>query len=489
LEIASRSIRTTQKTGSSAVVLYYHPADREHVLPHAAGLEQRLADLEAQIDRLNLTLLRWRETEDHREPAEQRLAQLTDRCADILKQWTATSERHAQAVGELETRLNGWNDIENRLQRDATSRFQGLERTIEREWASVRLLHEEPVRRLREQAESLTEICVNTAGSAQTGIERAEARLAALETDLHRRIDNLSRDVKAVLAELRHQGGSALRGSATSWSLDEVARLHHELRAGSVVDGNGPAAVEPRVLEASTTSSPPAAAPPLLDAIGGTPVAAPIDASAVAHESEAVEPEPTDRPTRKWYAAVAVLALAVSVAGGFAWSFYRRAELAAERAFEAQRRAEQIAAAANNRAEAARQDAAAQITRARDTASKAQVTSDVLAASDLVRFNLIGRDPAARTLAQLLWSRSRGLVFSASRVPLPPEGEVYQVWLLTAADPISVGTVVPDASGRATLATDTPPDAPRPIVGVLVTLEPTPGRPAPSGPTVLARAQ
>jgi hypothetical protein len=40
-----------------------------------------------------------------------------------------------------------------------------------------------------------------------------------------------------------------------------------------------------------------------------------------------------------------------------------------------------------------------------------------------------------------------------------------------------------------TLAKDNPPDAPRPIVGVRVTLEPAPGRPAPSGPTVLARAQ
>ena len=57
--------------------------------------------------------------------------------------------------------LTGWNDIESRLERDASWRFQGLERTIGREWASLRLLHEEPARQLREQAESLTEICVN----------------------------------------------------------------------------------------------------------------------------------------------------------------------------------------------------------------------------------------------------------------------------------------------------------------------------------------
>jgi hypothetical protein len=462
---------------------------RELVLSQSAGLEQRLADLEAQIDRLNVTLLRWRETEDQREPVEHQLAQLTDQCSGILKQWTATSERHAQAVGELETRLTGWNDIETRLQRDATWRFQGLERAIEREWASIRLLHEEPARQLREHAESLTEICVNTAGSAQTGIERAEARLAMLENDLHRRIDTLSRELHAVLAELRQQGGPALRRPATSWELDEVTRLHDELRAGATVDEQRPGVVERRVIEGSTANVAPAAAPPLLESTGETPVATPTERPVFAGTSDMDDRAPGDRSVWKWFAAVAVLALAMSIVAGFAWSFYRRALLAAERASEAQQHAQRIASAADERIEAVRQDAAAQITRAHDAASKAQVTSDVLAASDLVRFNLVGPDTAGRILAQLLWSRSRGMVFSASRMPPPPQGATYQIWLLTGAGPISVGTIVPDASGRVTLATDTPPDAPRPIVGVRVTLEPAPGRPAPSGPIVLARAQ
>ena len=108
------------------------------MLPQTAGLEQRLIDLEAQISRLTVTLLRSRETDEDREPIERRLAELTDQCTGILKQCTATSERYAQAVGELETRLTGWNDIESRLERDASWRFQGLERTISREWASMR---------------------------------------------------------------------------------------------------------------------------------------------------------------------------------------------------------------------------------------------------------------------------------------------------------------------------------------------------------------
>jgi hypothetical protein len=458
------------------------------VLPQTAGLEQRLIDLEAQISRLTVTLLRSRETEEDREPIERRLAELTDQCTGILKQCSATSERYAQAVGELETRLTGWNDIESRLQRDATWRFQGLERTIGREWASLRLLHEEPARQLREQAESLTEICVNTAGSAQTGIERAEARLATLEHDLHRKIDHLSRDLHAVLAELRQQGVPAVRTPATAWPLDEVTRLHHELREGAAADRSGPDVLDGRLVASPSSRTLPPPAPLFQGSSSETSGGMASESPDLARD-DIGEVAASERFGWKWYAAAAALAvvlIAVAVAG---WTSYRRATLAVERASEAQQQAERNAIAANERSEAARQDAAAQVTRARDAAAKAQLTSDVLAASDLVRFNMVGSDPSVRTLAQLLWSRSRGMVFSASRMPQPPQGSAYQIWLLTAAAPISLGTVVPDASGRVTLATDSPPDVPRPVVGVRVTLEPASGVQAPSGPTVLARAQ
>lgn len=457
------------------------------MLPQTAGLEQRLIELEAQISRLTVTLLHTREAGD-REPIEQRLAELTDQCTGILKQCAATSERYAQAVGELETRLTGWNEIEGRLQRDAASRFQRLEGTIGREWASLRHLHEEPARQLREQAESLTEICVNTAGSAQTGIERAEARLATLEHDLHRKIDHLSRDLHAVLTELRQHGVPAVRTPAAAWPLDEVTRLHHELREGGAADKSNPDVLEGRLVERRASRSVPPAAPPLPESSREMFVATASESPDLAGDNSG-EPATTDRFGWKWYAAAAALAVAMIVVAGTGWSFYRRATVAVERAADAQQRAEQTAIAANERSEAATRDAAAQVTRARESASKAQVTGDVLAASDLVRFNLVGSDPAARTLAQLLWSRSRGMVFSASRLPPPPQGSIYQIWLLTAAAPISVGTVAPDASGRVTLATDSPPEAPRPIVGVRVTLEPAAGVASPSGPTVLARAQ
>ncbi len=461
----------------------YDAATGEQMYSQVPGFEQRLADLEAQIDRLSVTLHHWRDTQEHLQPMEHRLSHLTEQCAQILERWSATGERHAHVVGELEAQLSGWNDVETRLTRDASSRFQALERAIEHEWAALRRLHEEPARQLRAQAESLTEICVATAGSAQTGLERAEARLGALESDLHRRMAELSRDVLSAVAELRHKSEvSTLRGAATPWPLDEVARLHNELREntnprpGGIVDqpdGSASLALRPQVTFG-------AAADTRADSIGSQPEQA-SEAAATGFSARRID--------LRWTAVVAVLALGLVAAAVFAFSFYRQVGVVAARATDAQQQAARTAAAANQQIEAAQATAARQIEQARNAALKAQTTSDVLAAPDLVRYNLVGGDAATRFSAQLLWSRSRGVVFSASRLPALPSGTIYQIWLVSSGAPVSAGTFEPDSSGRVTITTDTPPNAPRPLTGVVVTLEPAPGRPAPSGQVVLSRVQ
>ena len=456
------------------------------MVPHAGSLELRLADLEAHLDRLTSTL-RQPERNGEPHPVEQHLADLARQCSDIVKEWGATSERHALAVRELESKLSSWNDVAAGLQRDATGRFQDLERLIQHEWASLRRLHEEPVRQLRDQAETLTEICVSTAGSTQTGIERAEARLSLLEKDLHRRMDDLSRDVHAVLNELRQQNGAPVRSPASSWALEEVTRLHHEIRDSSGAGLN-------RVPDESIPDTPPKvlalrAMPGPTQAAGDTRRGKPIEPADTPAVQLEAEPESSERSERKRVAAIAAFALIIAIGGGLSLLFYNRARLAAEQATAARQRAEVIGDAANDRIEAARRDAAAQIEIARGVASRAQVTGDVLAAPDLIRFNLIGAEGTARASAQLLFSRTRGMVFSGSRLSPPGPGHVYQVWLLTGADPVSAGTIAPDESGRVTLATDRPPDVPRPILGVRVTLEPAPGRQTPSEQTVLSRAQ
>lgn len=118
---------------------------------------------------------------------------------------------------------------------------------------------------------------------------------------------------------------------------------------------------------------------------------------------------------------------------------------------------------------------------ARRSALESQRTFLVLAAPDLARIDLAGQPAAPQASARAFWSRSRGLVFTASNLPAPPPGRAYQLWVLTAQPaPISAGMLKLDASGRATEMIDTPQDLPRPIA-MAVTLEPEAGVPSPTG--------
>jgi anti-sigma-K factor RskA len=111
---------------------------------------------------------------------------------------------------------------------------------------------------------------------------------------------------------------------------------------------------------------------------------------------------------------------------------------------------------------------------------QAQATTGVLAAPDLARIDLQGQTVAPNARARALWSRSRGLVFTAANLPPAPAGKTYQVWVVTAQAPVSAGLLAPDPTGGDTEYYMTPPDIAPPIA-VAVTLEPAGGVPAPTG--------
>ena len=70
-------------------------------------------------------------------------------------------------------------------------------------------------------------------------------------------------------------------------------------------------------------------------------------------------------------------------------------------------------------------------------------------APDTARVDLAGQPAAPSASARAFWSRSRGLVFTASNLPALPEGRVYQLWVLTGQPaPISAGLLTPDRDGR-----------------------------------------
>jgi anti-sigma-K factor RskA len=166
-----------------------------------------------------------------------------------------------------------------------------------------------------------------------------------------------------------------------------------------------------------------------------------------------------------WLAAAASVALAIGL-GAYAAQLRGRVSTLETRLRETTLRAE-----ASER----------QTADARRTAFEAQSSVAVLAAPDLARIDLAGQPAAPSAAARAFWSRSRGLVFTASNLPPPPPGRTYQLWVLTAQPaPISAGVMKPDANGRITAMFDTPPDIPTPVA-MAVTLEPEGGVPAPTG--------
>jgi anti-sigma-K factor RskA len=177
---------------------------------------------------------------------------------------------------------------------------------------------------------------------------------------------------------------------------------------------------------------------------------------------------PSRRPASSlapWLAAAASIAIAVALAA------YAAALRARVGEFERELRQATLRADSSER----------QIADLRRALAEGASQMAVLAAPDLQRTDLAGQPPAPQSSGRAFWSRSRGLVFTASNLPAPPAGRTYQLWVLTRQPaPISAGLFKPDSGGRVTARFDTPLDLPQPI-GMAVTIEPEGGVSAPTG--------
>jgi anti-sigma-K factor RskA len=167
-----------------------------------------------------------------------------------------------------------------------------------------------------------------------------------------------------------------------------------------------------------------------------------------------------------WFAAAASLVLTVAL-GGYALALRGRIGGLETRLRDALARAE-----ASDR----------QLADVRRVAADAESRVAVLAAPDLSRIDLAGQPAAPQASGRGYWSRSRGLVFTATTLPALPAGRTYQLWVLPAqGPPISNRWLFrPDAAGRAAAVFDTPVDLPRPTA-LAVSIEPDGGVPAPTG--------
>jgi anti-sigma-K factor RskA len=264
-------------------------------------------------------------------------------------------------------------------------------------------------------------------------------------------LTELSRGLQALLADLRLTAGTQSPQSA-SWPLERVVNLHDELRRTGA--GNGDRV---RLLEAAREEVP-------------------------AREVEARKPRPGWVPIAGAAGAIVALVLIVFVVR---W-IENRLNDASARVAAAEQQVLTTTQMANREVTAARQDADRQIAEARQLAQRAETVGVILTAPDLIRFNLTSSETNGSS-AQLLWSRTRGLVLSGSRLPAAPPESTYQLWLVTNTQSVGAGLFVPDEAGRATLVVDAPPRVPGPVVGAAVTIEPSGGRSTPTGRTLLAR--
>lgn len=414
-------------------------------------LEQRLSNLQTQVERL------WRKAEANVPPIEQRLAAMADQYAEYLKRWAATVERHTQAVAQLESYASEWKDASSRVRVEATERLQDLEATIEREWEDLKRMQEEPIRELREQAESLQQASLAMANASLSGVERAEARFATFENDVHLRLAELTRELQTALAEmkLRLDRPPAGRDPSAPWSLDDVTRLHGQLRDGARTTEDFPHTID-------------------------HPSITPMRKLSAGSEPDGIKPALESLPS-KWVAAVMALTIAVVAAVIFGWRLQSQVKEATERVRISDLKADAAMNDAARQTENAQQ-AARQLAEMREMTLRAQRMSEVAAAPDLIRFNLSGVEGAS---GQGLFSRSRGLVINGWRLPPPQANSTYQAWLVTRAAPVKAGTLTTQADGSATLVQQTP-TVPRAVVGIMVSAERSSAGDTPSGATVLS---
>lgn len=114
--------------------------------------------------------------------------------------------------------------------------------------------------------------------------------------------------------------------------------------------------------------------------------------------------------------------------------------------------------------------------------TEADRVSAILASADVRRIPLAGVAPAAVARGQVYVSPTAGLVFLAEGLPALPPDRDYQLWTIVDGKPVSAGVFEAGADDRAQLIAAAPPGAPQ---AAAVTVEPTGGVPAPTGPQYL----
>ena len=208
-----------------------------------------------------------------------------------------------------------------------------------------------------------------------------------------------------------------------------------------------------RVLDALALSAPAAApAPHLRDRI-----------LAAAGNDRGGPRQAERRSSLPWWLSAAASLIAVIALAQW-WSTANRLE---QLSVELATAREQLASAERLRASAERTAA--------DSASRLAI----LAAPDAVPIPLAGQAVSPNAAGRVVFSPSRGVIFTATNLPPLPAGRVYQLWAVTAPAPVGIALVRPGDGGQADTITTLPAGvAP---AAFALTIEPEGGSPGPTG--------
>jgi hypothetical protein len=118
-----------------------------------------------------------------------------------------------------------------------------------------------------------------------------------------------------------------------------------------------------------------------------------------------------------------------------------------------------------------------------ETSAQADLAVTILTATDMRRIDLAGQEGSRSAVARGYWSPAKGLLIVADRLPPPPAGRTYQVWLIGSSSPapVSAGLIDGGTPGRGMLIVPAPGGVTGSTVTIAVTDEPSGGRPAPTG--------
>jgi hypothetical protein len=117
----------------------------------------------------------------------------------------------------------------------------------------------------------------------------------------------------------------------------------------------------------------------------------------------------------------------------------------------------------------------------RDATHRAHTMAEILAAPDVLRFELAGIAAGVRARGLGFVSRTRGVLFTASSLPPPADSSTYQLWLITDDGPVRIGIISPDPAGRVTELRELPRDRVARVTTMLLTLESDPKASSPAG--------